>query len=375
MKKTQCSPALFHKLSWIFCFCGLLLSSTACRSPDQGAGKIGPIKKWGVFVGERVHSTPAVDLDGNVYVGSADHHLYAFSSRGKFLWKYKVEGLTKVWSPSIGKDGTIAVATSDGQLVVLDSDGRLRWRQQPRKQLVGCAPIQTQGLILTSGDLVLVSYQAKDGKAAPLGKKLPLIKSCVSIGSQGHIYYSDHQKFYAWVLKDRSLQLLWSKTFSKTWSLPGFDPQGNLYIGTEDGKVMAMTSEGKALWEFQAPPLQDKKKGLFNRPVVSPVGQILATRFGEGLYAFSPRGQKLWVFPEGEQPFNGYITANKHGMIFTGSFDYHVYAITSQGKEAYRFFTNDRIYFAGALSPDHSTLYIGSEDKHLYALHTQKQKP
>lgn len=370
MQNTQ-SPLLFWKGLWILSLVFLL---SACRSPDQGAGKIGPIKKWGVFVGERVHSTPAVDSSGNVYVGSADHHLYAFSAKGSFLWKFKVEGLTKVWSPSVGQDGTIAFATSDGQLVVLDADGRLRWKHQPRKQLAGCPPIQTQGLVITSGDLVVVSFHLQNGKAAPLGEKLPLTKTCLSLNPvTGHLYYSDDQKFYAWELKQSKLVPLWSKKFSKPWSLPGYDPKGNLYVGTVDGKVVALTPTGQEIWQFQAPALTNKNKGLFNRPVVSPSGQILSTRFGEGIYALSMKGQKLWLFPEKEHSFSGYITVTKHGMIFTGSLDYHVYAITPQGKELYRFFTHDRIYLGGALSPDHSTLYIGSEDKHLYALHTQKQ--
>lgn len=361
------------------CF-GFFVGLLGCRAPDKGAGKIGPVKKWGVFVGDRVHSTPTVDSEGNVYVGSSDHHLYAFKANGRFLWKYKAKGMVKVWSPSVGPDGSVAFATSDGQLVVLDSDGRLRWSHHPRKKMVGCAPIITQGMVITTGDLVLIAYDLKTGKGTPLGKKFPPIKGCVSKSPTGDIYFSNHNTLFAWKLEKQKLTLLWKKKYKTPWNLPGFDQKGNLYIGTQKGRLFSLTPQGKERWSFQAPKQQESKglygiNGVFARPVVSPKGQVLAFRLGDGIYALSQdKGKKLWVFPEGERPFNGYLTVAKNGMIYAGSFDYHMYAITPEGKEHYRFFTNDRISFGATLSPDGKTLYIGSEDKHFYALHTQKQK-
>lgn len=365
-----------RQFSWLSF--GLLLLSgmlllTGCRSPDQGAGKIGPIKKWGVSVGDRVHSTPTVDAQGNVYVGSADHHLYVFSPKGKFRWKYKVDGLVKVQSPTVAKDGSVAFTTSDGHIIALDNDGRERWKYNPRRNLVACAPLITQGIVMTTGDLVLVAFRLKNGKAVKLGKKFPPIKGCLSQAPNGTIYFSDTKTLYAWKLENDKLTQLWSKTFKKARSLPGFDKDSNVYLGTEDGRIVALSSQGKELWTYKARKLNNPKMGLFNRPVVSPKGNILAVRFGDGLYSITPKGKKEWIFPEVERPFNGYITVAPDGMIYVGSWDYHVYAITPQGKRHYRFFTNDRVYFGGAISPDGSTLYIGSEDKHLYALHTHKK--
>jgi outer membrane protein assembly factor BamB len=359
----------------------MLLFVTSCKLPDQGSGKIGPIKKWGVSLGERVQSIPAVDAKGNIYVGAANSYLYALNNRGRFLWSYQVDGQTKVLSPALAPNGEVVFATSDGHLIALDSYGKLLWDRQPRKKLVGCPPVVTaNGIVITSGDLVLIAYHLKNGKEVELGKKFPPVQSCVSSSPMGHIYFADGKQLHAWTLEGEQLRSLWSKEMGTRWSLPNFDREGNLYFGTEDGRLFSLTPQGQERWSYPAPKLAEEKtiygiNGLFARPVISPKGQIIAVRIGEGIYALDHKGQRLWVFPEGVRPFNGYLNVDKGGMIYAGSFDHHIYAITPTGREHYRFFTRDRVFFGGAFSPDGSTLYIGSEDKHLYALHTRMQGP
>ncbi len=411
--QTEDKRFLKVSLSLLFTFLFTSLFIKGCKLPDQGAGKIGPIKKWGVHIGARIQSIPAVDSDGTIYFGATDHNLYAYSDRGKFLWKFTIDSDGKVWSPALTPGGRIAFATSDGYLYLIDTTGHLIWKRQPRERLSGCPPVIAPGnIVVTSGDLVVVAFTLHGGKKVELGKKLPPVKSCIAQNPKfkDRVYYiglgnipkkpaggplppppklnspatkatrPSPNAFYAWKIENNKLKLEWKRELKEgLWSLPGFDPDGNLYVGTLSGEILSLTPDGKLRWKFTAPKMNKKDRfygqlGGFARPYYSPKGQVLAVRMGEGIYALTPKGKKLWVFPEGERPFNGYLLAAPNGNIFAGSFDQHLYAITPEGKLHYKFFTYDRIFFGGALSPDGSTYYFGSEDKHFYALHTKKLK-
>jgi len=369
--------------------CGISLAWLGCRSPDKGAGKIGPIKKWGAFAGDRVQSTPAVAQDGTVYAGSADKHLYAFSPKGRLEWRLKFDG--KVLSPSIAPDGTIVFATSRAHLIAVSSDGRLMWKKAPRKTLAGCPPaITSNGYVFTSGNLVLVGYKLKDGTPKVLAKKLPPITSCVVAGPDDTLYFGSKHVLYAWGLDGKKR---WSVDLKTKFKHPVFDDKGNLYLGAGgDGKgfLVSLSPSGKERWRYNAPDLPTKGlhksdakwQGFFFPPVISPKdGTLYAVRgcrcSSEGIYAITPDGKKRkWVFPhpdDGRSPFYGILTVAKDGMIYTGAADQHFYAITPEGKLHYRFLTRGRIFFGAALSPDQSTVYIGSEDKHFYAFHAHKK--
>lgn len=370
------------KYTYWFLAC-LSLTWLGCRSPDQGAGKIGAIKKWGVFAGDRVQSKPAVAPDGTVYVGSADKHLYAFSSKGHLEWRYKTED--KVLSPTVLPDGSIAFTTLDGFFFRLAHDGRLIWKKRVRDKIFGCAPVlASNNVLFTTGDLVLIGHKMKDGSFFKLADKLPPISTCITLNPKRDVlYFGSKHTLYAWGLDGKKR---WSVRIGSLFSRPGIDQQGNLYVGAGGkgtGFVLALDAKGKERWRYQPAtidikyiPEQYKQIwGLFSRPVISPKGHIIAVRMGEGLLALSADGKKkLWSFAQNDRyAFSGHFSVAKNGMIYAGAMDNHLYAITPKGKLHYKFMTYGRIFYAGAFSQDQSTLYIGSEDKHFYAFRTKKK--
>ncbi|HAA53536.1 MAG TPA: hypothetical protein DCE42_02200 [Myxococcales bacterium] len=356
---------------FILCQCALF-GLGGCKLPDEGAGKIGAIKKWGLSLDERIQSTPTVDQQGNIYVGSSDQHMYAISPSGQIKWKHKEKGITL--SPSIAPNGDIVYTTGEGHLIVLSSKGDLRWKRQPRQKLAGCAPVITKsGVVLTSGDLVLVSYNLKDGKPHIVGKKLPLIQTCIYPGEGDNFYFGDNKKLYAWHI---SKGKQWEYPINTSFSGPTRDKQGNLYLGTFDARLVAISAKGKLLWQTQLAPIpteNPKDPSALFQPYVGPKGNIYAVRYNEGLYSFTPKGKKRWLLKQDLKPFASKLAIANDGMIYFGTNDHYVYAVTSEGKLHYRFLTKRRVLFGGALSPDQKTLYIGSFDHHLYALHAHKK--
>ena len=79
---------------------------------------------WSYSTGNTIESTPVV-VDGILYVGSVDHHLYALdAASGELLWRYQL-GAVGISVPTVA-DG---LDLNEGLLHALDSSsGELLWR-------------------------------------------------------------------------------------------------------------------------------------------------------------------------------------------------------------------------------------------------------
>ena len=368
----------------LLCLCTL---GWACKKPDKGAGKIGAIKRWGISIDERVTSTPALAANGTLYLGTAKNVFYAMSPSGRFLWSFKTEGMP--YNPTVASEGSIYFNTSKGMLYALDRNGHELWKRNPRKKLHACAPVLTEnGLVLTSGDLLLVSYKADDGKPAPLGKDMPLLRTCVTLGKNGIVYFGSGAALYAWDIKKKKAK--WKLKTGKSYSRPALDKNGNIILATEDGRVLSISPEAKINWTYQAParkpsPKKEGPKHFFISPKISPFnGDIILNRYAEGIYAIDKNGKFRWVFQDPYYPFNGKLAIHpKTGLIYASCGDGSLYAIKPDGHEEYHFATNGQLGAGATISNNGNTVYIGSFDKHLYALHARlrgsytekKQKP
>ena len=78
--------------------------------------------EWRFRANGKIFTTPAVDEDGTVYVGSQDDHLYAVAADGRLRWSYRTEGDNDS-SPVIGDDGTIFFGSDDHKVYALTRDG------------------------------------------------------------------------------------------------------------------------------------------------------------------------------------------------------------------------------------------------------------
>src|SRR5436305_1369667 len=81
---------------------------------------------WTFTTGNEVNSSPAIGVDGTIYVGSRDHRLYAIDRDGTKKWEF----VTGDWvdsSPAIGTGGTIYVGSLDAKVYAINSDGTKKW--------------------------------------------------------------------------------------------------------------------------------------------------------------------------------------------------------------------------------------------------------
>lgn len=102
-----------------------------------------------------IYSSAAVSANGQVYVASRDHHLYALDADGSLLWTFAAaEPIDS--SPVIGFANRIHIASYDGNLYAIDPEGALVWQQFVGDVLLSSPAIDAQG------DLFIVGY-AGDG--------------------------------------------------------------------------------------------------------------------------------------------------------------------------------------------------------------------
>jgi len=108
-----------------------------------------------------VFSSPAIGLDGTIYVGSNDGKLYAINSNGTQRWNFTA-GDWVISSPAISSDGTIYFGSEDNNLYAINSDGTEKWRYSTGNSIISSPAISSDGTVFIG---------SRDNKLHAIGKR------------------------------------------------------------------------------------------------------------------------------------------------------------------------------------------------------------
>ncbi len=317
--------------------------------------------KW-VFEGaeKEMKSNPVIGVDGTIYVGSDDYHLYAINPDGTLKWKLKPERTSQVvaspaiaadgtlyatfltlcgvtpagtvkWTSdvyqhtgstgaAIGSDGTIYVANSDMRMVAVNPDGSEKWRTK-------CGAPQGSPVIGADGTVYAASYGGSLRAFSPADgtEKWQVYVTGVNCYSRG-----------AAIGKD-----------------------GTIYVGGKD-HLDAMNPDGTRKW---ACDLDNMVEG---GPAIGPDGTIYA--LAVDLCAVAPDGTLKWRYDAAYDSFgetNPAIGAD--GTVYVGSSRGWVYAVNPDKTLKWEYEVADGYkMYSPTIGPD-GTLYIGCHDGKLYA--------
>lgn len=156
--------------------------------------------RWKVLTRGPVGSSPSV-VDGVVYIGSRDYYLYAIDAHsGAVKWKYLTGDA--VDSSPVVKDGVVYFASNDSYLYTLDAKtGKPFWRAPVGDvdsfsgYISNGGPVVSQPAV--TGDSVVVmdalywvarSYSRSDGTSRWTYKPKDTIQNAAPIGAHGIIY-------------------------------------------------------------------------------------------------------------------------------------------------------------------------------------------
>ena len=155
---------------------------------------------------------------------------------------------------------------------------------------------------------------------------------------------------------------LWKLTLARydSESSPAIAPDGTIYQGTFDGKLVAITPDGQIKWSF--------KEGLEikSSPAIADDGTIYFGSRDRKLYAVTPEGKLKWTFATGAWVDSSPAIA-VDGTIYFGSWDKSFYALNPNGSLKWVFATSNMVVSSPAIGVD-GTIYFGSHDKKFYAL-------
>ncbi len=192
-------------------------------------------------------SSPAIDSDGTLYIGSIDDHVYAIAPDGRMRWEYETEGDISS-SPVIGDDGTIFVGSDDQHVHAITRDGELRWRTHVDGYVR--APVA----LGRNDDVVaaiygpqprVVSLAARDGALRwyfPVAvSESPEIgvASGPLVDGEGNVYFGAHDDFVYALTPDGDLRWI-ERTGADVDSAPILREDGVLLVGCDDGFLYAI---------------------------------------------------------------------------------------------------------------------------------------
>lgn len=260
---------------------------------DAGTGQI----KWQTSATGGHFTSPVVGLDGLVYVASRDrdntisfiYHVCALEgATGAQRWLF--DSTTGVeLPPSLGFDGTLYLPVrTPSQLVAVDSQsGVIRWVIQPG----GTTAIGVDGSLFLAGtDGHLYSLNTSTGQKlwdAPVGGQSP---SWLVIGADGTVYYA---------AADQTAQAFDGSTGKLKWYWPlAASPTSQMAIGLDGSLLIPMGTAGLTALDgvTGVPHWTIRLDGSLNStPAVGSDGTIYTTSSDGKVYALSPEnGAKKW---------------------------------------------------------------------------------
>jgi outer membrane protein assembly factor BamB len=156
---------------------------------------------------DEINSTPAIDNQGNIYVGCIEGHVHSFTANGSQRWRFDAS-YEVISSPAIASDGTIYACDRDGMVYAINSDGTQKWS---------------------------VNTDASDIIATP------------AVGRQNEIYINTADGLYAISAVG---QIMWDLPDMDGASSVAIDASNNLYVGASDGYLYSLDTAGNTRWRY-----------------------------------------------------------------------------------------------------------------------------
>lgn len=326
---------------------------------------------WTYQTGGKINSSPAVGLDGRIYVGSYDKKLYAFDPNGTVAWAFTTGDII-FSSPAVSPGGDVYVGSDDHYLYAINSDGTLDWKFQTG------AAIDSSPAIGDDGTIYVGSYDHKlyainpDGTVKCSFTAGAVIVSSPAVGQDGAVYFGSSDGVMNAINADctKKWQSLLPHSTNGIWSSPAFSPDGAvIYYGADDGYFYATnTSDGSLKWtspyayggvqasmavgsdgtvyagtqygdQWAINPVDGSKKWdhyttleVWSSPAIGADGTIYFPTFYGNVFALNPDGTLKWNYNGGLSVAGNFMSSpaiGRDGSLYVGSDNGKFFAFNS----------------------------------------------
>lgn len=359
--------------------------------------------KWSYDVGNETYiyySSATLSEDENtIFFGtskkmhdtqSLNDYLIALNKDGTVKYKYNTQGGEIRSTPVVsngkvcfiadyGRNASAQIMKNRSDLICInENDGSFAWKNT----------ISTNPRMITSGLSTPVIYNDYIYAFMERIYKFNILDGSVSYASDiiqnyttgntmdyyvnpsinnGYMYFILKTKMYKFNLNnDTYITIDLSSDLAEdgVLSTPAFDSQGNIYFGTEYGKVLSYNSEGVKRWEYSlnnsapwvgpffrsSPAIDESLKQLYIGIKGNSVSKLLCLNL--------TTGTKKWEYSVGRDIYSS-PTIGKNNRIYFASESRFVYALNYDGSLAWKVGVEEDVTWPSpALSSD-GTLYIG----------------
>ncbi len=315
-----------------------------CRNTGRSplVARYGGDRPWFFQTGKGIFSTPVVDAQGLIYVGSADHNFYALNPTGTVQWQFKT-----------GEIIDSAAALGAGTVTFISGDGHMyHFRTGAERPEAASRQLWTFQAELRPG----VSYNR-------------WFEGNVALGPDGTFYAGNTNFNYYAVTPEGTLKWTYS-TGSNNWSMAAIAEEGTLYWGSLDTFIRAVSPAGQELWRTRTLGFVAASAALGSE------GTVYIGSFDSQLYALEPHtGRVKWKFATGDHIYSsvalGEAPDGQTNAIYLASADGCLYALNPTGTLRWKFDTGAPIRSSpavGAAPEGGDIIYFGCGDGRLYAV-------
>lgn len=245
--------------------------------------------RWKTNLYRCVESTPAIDENGIIYIGTAlnSNCLFAlYSNNGTVKWSYPTGNYVDS-SPAIGTDGTIYFGDYNGYFTALHPDGRVKWRYHTGDVITGSPAIGPDGTVyIGSQDSILYAFFPDNGSVKWKFYTGGWVRVSPCVGDDGTVFCVSFDNYLYAIYPDNGT-MKW-KTFVNAGTNPTIGPDGTIYAGWD--VLYAVNPDGTVKWTF--PGYAYIEGGT---PCTSKEGIIYFGTTGDKIVAVNPNGTLRWV--------------------------------------------------------------------------------
>jgi hypothetical protein len=291
-----------------------------------------------------------------IYASSFDHYLYAIRSEdGLVLWKY-LTNHSLVGSPAVDTNGNIFIGSQDDFLYCIKQDGILNWKVQLDSDVISSPVISPNDCVLIATQTRLYSYSFG---GTPQWSYEISTHSTPAVSNEGMIYVAGQSDLYS-LKADGSLN--WTFDLSETgFSSPSIADDGTIYCAgghmATNGhySITAVNPDGTLKWTYQLEGMP-----YLSCPGISPDGTVFIGSADYHVYAINPDGTLKWKYLTSGAMDHSPFAIDSNGAVITvnSTCAGKLYAINVDGSEKWtieRGEINDTPCFQ-------KTYFIGSDD-------------
>lgn len=361
---------------------------------------------WFFQTEKGIFSTPVVDGNETIYVGSADHRFYALNPDGSVSWSYKTGEIIDSAAALTEKNGErfVTIPSGDGHLYHMalneafgNPADRIQWsfnaNLHRHEKDIGYDWFEGNVVAGPDGQLYAGNtnwnYYKLDHDTGELLWRFPTNNMNWSAGAfddEGNVYWTSLDLMIRKV-DTQQQKTLWSKfTLGFVTASVALDNNNTAYAGSFDNGFYALdTRNGNTKWRFQT------TDHIYGSAALSldEAGNTRAIYFTSAdgfLYKVNPAGELVWKYDVGDvirsSPVVGKAPANEQqDIVYFGAANGLIHAINgSDGSLRWAYDTNqnnnelrDRNDLNGSPALGNNGLYIAGE--HGYIWHVPYDYP